>query len=51
MGIKDEEEKGRAGEAIMTVLTAMQENEVDTFCLAERFAAKGLDDFDRWEDI
>ena len=51
MGIKDEEEKGKAGEAIMTVLSAMQNDEVDTYCLAERFVAKGIEDFENWEDI
>jgi hypothetical protein len=35
----------------MTVLASMQSEDSDTYCLANRFAAKGLDDFENWEDI
>ena len=35
----------------MTVLGSMQEEESDTYCLANRFAAKGLDDFKNWDEV
>ena len=49
LGVEEEEEKIKAGEAIMKVFGKSEDS--DRYCLASKFAAKGLDDFEKWTDI
>ena len=49
LGVDKQEEKTKAGEAIMKVFG--KADDIDRYCLASKFAAKGLEDFERWEDI
>ena len=49
LDVEEEEEKIKAGEAIMKVFG--KSDETEGYCLASKFAAKGLDDFEKWTDI
>ena len=49
LNVEEEEEKIKAGEAIMKVFG--KSDETEGYCLASKFAAKGLDDFEKWTDI